>query len=413
MGQRTGSAPPLLRRMNASEVLRHALESDVFTATDAIARTGLSRATVIGLCDELVELGWLEERVDSRGDDYRLGRPARRYVLRDRAGLLVGVDAAPHHVTTVVADLRGAVIERVTRRLDPDAVTPDGRLAFVMAVVDTALAQAEATDADVLSCVVAVPAPTDAEGASPPGRGGWWARMNPGYASAFANRGWRVVVENDANLAALAEGALGAGRGAPSFVTLLGGERFGAGFVVNDRLVRGSRGAAGELHVLELVSDVGSSDGLGLLAREWAREARAAGELPPDSVLAALPFDELQAPAVFAAADAGDAAALAIVERLAERLARIAAILAGILDVDRMIVAGAVAPSVGLLLQRAKPYLERFSRPSAPDLVASTLGDAVVSLGAVTRALDLVREDPLSFRPGMPEPVGQASADAP
>ncbi|WP_207453519.1 ROK family protein [Herbiconiux sp. SYSU D00978] len=410
MSKPIGSTPPSLRRLNASALLRHALGSDVFTASDAMASTGLSRATVIGLCDELVERGWLEELADTRGDDYRLGRPARRYTLRDRAGLLVGVDAAPHHVTTIVADLRGAVVERVTRRLDPDAVTPDERRAFVASVVDDALDAAGAVDADVLSCVVAVPAPTDAEGASPYGRGGWWASMNPGYAQEFAARGWQVVVENDANLAALAERALGEGRNVPSFATLLSGERFGAGFVVNDRLVRGSRGATGEMHVLELVSDVGSADGLGLLARKWVREAREAGELPAGSVLARLPLDELQAPAVFAAADAGDAAALAIVERLAERLARIAAILAGILDVDRMIVAGAVAPSVGLLLERARPYLERFSRPSAPDLVASTLGDSVVGLGAVTRALDLVREDPLSFSPA--EPV-QAGAEAP
>ncbi|MCU1442685.1 MAG: hypothetical protein JWQ59_835 [Cryobacterium sp.] len=51
-----------------------------FTASDLMSTTGLTRSTVIGVCDELVRVGWLNELGDARAvGDYQKGRPARRY----------------------------------------------------------------------------------------------------------------------------------------------------------------------------------------------------------------------------------------------------------------------------------------------------------------------------------------------
>lgn len=390
------SSPSLLRRINATEVLRHAWSVDAVTASDLIALTGLTRSTVLGVCDDLIERGWMVPLADARSTgEYRKGRPARRYALARSAGHVVGVDAGQHHLTAVVADLRGRVDARVARRIDPGG-TADDRRRIVSRLVDDVLAEAGLDDADVLAVTLGVPAPTDAEGRSPVEVGAdFWVLMNPDYTGLFADRGWAVVVENDANLAAVAEAAAavaGAGDAAPaSFVTLLAGERFGAGFVLDGALVRGSRGAAGEMRLLDLVEGVGSADGLGAVLRDAARAARELGTVPASSPLRDIPFDELDAPAVLAAADAGDATALRLVERAAERFGRVCAMLSGMLDVDRIVVAGAVAPSIGLLLERTTPWLSRFTHRAAPEVVASTLGDAVVTTGAVERALAHVR----------------------
>ena len=395
------SSPSLLRRMNAAEVLRHAWSVDAVTASDLIALTGLTRSTVLGVCDDLIDHGWMVSLADARSTgEYRKGRPARRYALARSAGHVVGVDAGRHHLTAVVADLRGDVVARVARRIDPDG-TADDRRRTVSRLVDDVLDEASLGDADVLAVALGVPAPTDAEGRSPIEVGAdFWVLMNPDYTGLFAERGWAVVVENDANLAAVAEAAaasradreVGGGAGAAtSFVTLLAGERFGAGFVLDGALVRGSRGAAGEMRLLDLVEGVGSADGLGALLRDWARAARELGTVPASSPLRAIPLDELEAPAVLAAADAGDPTALRLVEKAAERFGRVCAMLSGMLDVDRIVVAGAVAPSLGLLLDRTTPWLSRFTHRAAPEVVASTLGDAVVTTGAVERALAHVR----------------------
>jgi len=470
-GTGTGAtSPSVLRTMNAASVLRLAWTRDVVTASDLVAETGLSRSTVIGVCDDLLDRGWFTLLPDARSTDaYRKGRPARRWALAHRAGLVVGVDAGQHHVTARVADLHGTTLGQAEVRLPADLVGAAGagaggagtaptpvatggagptrasgpavtdatsatdparssgplgahdaarvagahviatdpedaarrdaaRREAVAGVVRDALADADATEDAVLAIVVGVPAPVDAAGRSPVEvASDFWLRMNPSYVDRLALGRATVVVENDANLAALAETDAPHGLGTGSSVTLLAGERFGAGLVLDGGLRRGARGAAGEMRLLDLVEGVGSSDGIGAVLRDWAREDRAAGRVPDGTPLAAVPVDDLAAPAVLAAADAGDPTALALVERLAQRLARIGAVLSGLLDVDRIVVAGAVAPSIGLLVSRTTPHLAALSYRQPPEVLASRLGEHVVTVGAVARALAHVREHALEL----------------
>ncbi|MFB9650356.1 ROK family protein [Curtobacterium pusillum] len=181
--------------------------------------------------------------------------------------------------------------------------------------------------------------------------------------------------------------------GETSFAALLSGERFGAGLVVDGVLLRGTHGGAGEMRVLDLVEGVGSSDGIGATARRLVLEAVAAGEVPADGPL---PLDA-DAAAVFAAARAGDRVALAIVDRLGDRLARVCVLLASLLDIDRVVVAGAIARPAAAVIDRARALLGDWNFDPVPEIVASSLGADVVVIGAVAHAVDAVRGDPLSF----------------
>lgn len=392
------------KRANAAAVLDYAWDQGAFTASDAIEATGLTRSTVIALADELVARGWFRELPNARAaGEYRKGRPARRYELRSSAGVVVGVDAGQHCVAAAVADLRGRELARAHTEVDEDSA--EQRLAVADTVIAKALSDAGAREQSVLCVTVGVPAPTDLDGVSPEGEQGFWSRMNPGFAAHLRERGEShrrlIEVENDANLAAIAEGALGAGAGASSYVTLMTGERFGAGYVVDGRLVRGTRGAAGELRLLSLVEGVGSTRGIAALLRDWAMEARE-DAVDESSPLMATPEAKLGAAVVFRAAAAGDAAALALLDRMAERLARICAVLGGLLDVERIVFSGAVADSIGPLLPRTAARLAELTHPPAPDLVASTLHGGVVSTGAVVRALQLVRANAIALDPVPP-----------
>ena len=404
-----------LKLRNAAAVLSYAWQVPVFTASDAISATGLTRSTVISLCDELVARGWLTELPDARsaGDAYRKGRPARRYALRTGAGVVVGVDAGQNTITASVADLSGVEIGRASARIEPEASSGGQRLAVTDATVADALERAGAAPPDILCLVVGVPAPTDDEGNSPGDEDVFWLRMNPGFAGHFRSRGLTTIVENDANLAAVAEGTSGAGAGVASFITLVSGERFGAGYIVDDHLVRGARGGAGELHLLTYVEGVGSPEGIGALLRAWAAQGREDHTIGPESSLSAVPLLELDARHVLAAADAGDVAALDILDRLAERLARICAVLGGLLDVERIVFSGAVAESLGLLLERTRDRLAEISHPKPPELAASNLGAGVVTLGAVTRGLAWVRQNAMALAgEPAPRPVTDTNEDA-
>lgn len=380
--------------MNASAVLRYALDVEAFSASDVMTETGLTRSTVLGLCDELAGRGWIQELDDSRAaGEYSKGRPARRYRLNARAGHIVGVDAGQHNISALITDLRGTPLSRVVLKLNDDRAT--ARLTTTRAAIRTVVAEADASPDRVYVTVLGVPAPVDDQGRSPAGHE-FWERMNPGFATAFPEYG-HTVIENDANLAALAERARGAGRGSDSFAALLSGERFGAGLIVNDTLIRGRYGGAGELRLLGLVEGVGSTDGLGVLARKWAIEARRAGRIGGSSPLATIPDEAISASDVFAAAAAGDATALGIIDRLGRRLARVAEVLVSLLDIERVVVAGAIAPAIGPIIETARAALRGEPHAPLPEVVASELGGDAVLLGAVDHGLALVRANPLEF----------------
>lgn len=399
------SSPQLMRRANRQALLQHALGAEAFTAADAMAATGLTRATVLGVCAELEQAGWLEEAPAERDGAAPRGRPARRFSLRAQAGILLAVDAGQHTLAAHAADLRGRELaaERlvledaplVGEDLEAGAAAAERRLEALRALLDRVSARAGGEGAPRLLTVVGVPAPVDAEGRSPSGDAGYWPAMNPGLVDALDGP---VLVENDANLAALAERAHLACSGADAdhLAALLMGERFGAGLVVDGRLLRGADGGAGEMRFLETVlGDPRGADGVAALARRWALEALEAGET--SAALSALPAAELGAKDVFAAARDGDALAGAVLERIGDRLARIAMILSSLIAVDTVVVAGAIAEAIDPVLEHAREALPRIGTPPLPQLRASSLGRDVVVRGALELALTRLREDPLAL----------------
>ncbi len=383
----------MLRDLNRDAALRFAFGTGEFTATEAMRATGLTRATVLAVCAELTAAGWLTELDDSRVAGLTsLGRPARRYQLNATAGLVVGVDAAERAIRVLVADLRGHELASRTVAVDPAVVDGPGRLEQVDLLVAAALADAGCTREQVLLTVVGVPAPVDKHGRSPVGRGTYWPVMNPGYVDHLAGE---VVVENDANLAALAEHAH---HDIGNLAVLLMGERVGAGLIVDGELLRGRRGGAGELRLMDVVidADLGlglpSTGGFGMLARDLARAWLTGTDEP--SRLREAPLDQVEAAAVLQAARDGDPLAGRVVDRLGDRLARIAVVLESLLDVEQVVVAGDVAGIIGPVLDRARTVLHQEFEPPFPELVPSGLGDDVVVRGAVQDATRRIRELP-------------------
>jgi predicted NBD/HSP70 family sugar kinase len=381
-----------VREANARVVLEHVWDADAVTGTDLIAVTGLSRATVHDVCEELIARGWVREVENQREHGgYRKGRPARRYAFAPRAGVVVGVDAGENRVSATVTDLRGDVCGRAAHATGGGRPPSAVRQEIVSRTVLDALATVPAPAPGVLAVAVGVPAPV--AGASRTAFGGneYWDRMNPALAEHLVGRhGWTVLMDNDANLAALAEGWRGHGRGVRSHVTLLAGERLGAGIVDDGRLLRGAHGGAGEMRYLGLVEGVGSAAGIATLARDEARSALAT-PAGTGSVLGDLDPAALDAEAVFAAARDGDPLAAAVVGRVGQRMARVVATLASIVDTEQVVIAGGVADSCGPIVDIVTRELPLYFDDARPRVLASRLGGEVVALGAVKAALDHVR----------------------
>jgi predicted NBD/HSP70 family sugar kinase len=372
-------------------VLRHAWDAREFTASEAMSATGLTRSTAIEAMDTLAEMGLLEELPNARlAGDYRKGRPARRFALRAGAAVLVGVDAGHAHITATVTDLRSHALASHQTMHEIDSEGPDARRAAVLATIDDALARAGRSRGDVLAIAVGVPAPVDARGRSPRHPDGFWGRMNPHLADALD---WAplVRIDNDASLAAVAEGNVGAALGCSDYITLLAGERLGAGVVVDGHLLRGAHGGVGEMVAFDHVEGVGSANGLGAMAATWARAAAEGGRLSPGGVLASMSEEAIDGRAVLEAAAGGDPDARAIAERVGGVLARIVSVLGSMYDPQRVVVSGAVAAGVDDVVAAARRALPTDLHLPAPELVISPLGADVVVTGAVSAAAEAAR----------------------
>lgn len=391
-----------VRLANARSILSHMWLVEAQTGSDLMRATGLTRATVHDVCQELLDHGWIQELPNQRvHGDYVKGRPARRYAFSARAGVVVGVDAGGHRVTATVADLRGQVISQRTRELatEADEATDAAqRLQTVSSTVLEALAAEGISSEMVLAVGVGVPAPVRSDGQPVTRTKPFWTRINPNIGAYLSTtQGWTALVDNDANLAALAERWVGRGQGKRHFVTLLAGERLGAGVIDQGQVFRGSSGRGGEMNWLDFVDGVGSADGIAVLSRQWALEELNSGTSPHSTTLRVLPTSEITPQQVFAAARDGDPLASAIIERLGHRFARVSAALAEVFDTELIIFAGGVASGIDPILDVIRRELPALVDPPVPQVVASLLGHAVVSTGAIRRAIDHVQDHALEI----------------
>jgi len=393
------ATPQLLRRVSAGAVLEFMRASAAVTVTDVMAATGLTRATTIAVCEDLVRRGWLLELENQREfGDYRKGRPARRFELNERAGVVLGVDIGYSKVTVVVSDLRGMTLGRSSRPFQAGEVGSAQRTAFIDAVAMAALGSADAKPGQVLAVCAGVAAPVDRHGEVVATQK-FWGLFDLGLRPALkAAHGWTVLLENDANLAALGDRWQGAAAGVDDVVVILASERLGSGIVEGGRLVHGTRGSAGELAYLNLVEGVGDTYGIAYLARTWAAEALA-GSAP--TALRDCRPGRVEAEQVFAAAAQGDAVALDILDRLAERMARVVGTVATMLNPELVVIGGGVAGSADVLLANISERLKKFTATPAR-VAVSPLGDSIVTVGAVRCALDYVERNSLDLELAAP-----------
>ena len=400
MAELVPATPQLLRRVSAGAVLEFMRASGAVTVTDVMAATGLTRATTIAVCEDLVGRGWILERENQREfGGYQKGRPARRFELNERAGVVLGIDIGYAKVTAVASDLRGTALGRSSLPFQAGEVGSRERIAFIDEVAMAALQAAGAEPAQVLAVCAGVAAPVDRHGEVVATQK-FWGLFDLGLRPALKEtRGWTVLLENDANLAALGERWQGAAAGIDDVVVILASERLGSGIVEGGRLVHGTRGSAGELAYLDLVEGVGDTYGIAYLARKWAAEALAT---PVPTALRDGRHGRVEAEQVFAAAASGDAVATGILDRLADRMARVVGTVATLLNPELVVIGGGVAQSADVLLASITERLEDFTATPAR-VAVSPLGDSIVTVGAVRCALDYVEKNSLDLE--LPAPV--------
>jgi glucokinase len=213
--------------------------------------------------------------------------------------------------------------------------------------------------------------------------------------------GLPVFVDNDANLAALAEQRVGAARGAQHVVMLTLGTGIGSGVVLDGRLYRGSTGAATEIGHMTI--DLhgppcqGTCPGRGCLevmasGTAIGREGTDAGRREPESALgrAVAQRGVVTGEEVTALAVSGDPVARLVMAAIGRNLGAGLASVANIFEPEVIVVGGGAAAAGDLLLDPAREMVaQRALRPSRDHarIVPATLGEEAGMIGAALFAL--------------------------
>jgi glucokinase len=211
--------------------------------------------------------------------------------------------------------------------------------------------------------------------------------------------GLPVFVDNDANVAALAEHRFGAGRDTRHMVMLTIGTGIGGGLILGGEIFRGATGAGAELGHLVIEMDglpcQGNCPNRGCVetyasGTALGREGRAAAEREPGSALGAMLADghPVDGKAVTEAALGGDATALGVFDLVGRRLGVALASLANLFEPETFVVGGGVMAAGELLLEPARRELAvRALRPmNRIPVVAAKLGQDAGMIGAATMA---------------------------
>ncbi len=211
--------------------------------------------------------------------------------------------------------------------------------------------------------------------------------------------GLPTFVDNDANVAALAEHLFGAARGAENAVMLTIGTGIGGGLILGGEIYRGSTGAGAELGHVAIQLDgpacQGNCPGHGCVetlasGTALGREGRAAAESNPNSALGKLLADggEIDGKAVTVAAQEGDETAIGVFDLIGSRLGVAIASFANIFEPEVIVIGGGVIAAGELLLAPARRELEaRALRPmNRTPVVAAELGEDAGMIGAAAMA---------------------------
>lgn len=211
--------------------------------------------------------------------------------------------------------------------------------------------------------------------------------------------GLPVFLDNDANVAALAEYRYGAARGKSTMVMLTIGTGIGGGLILGGEIFRGATGAGAELGHVVIQADGPPCQGncpnhgcVEALASGTAlgREGRAAAESAPDSALGRLHAEgvEVDGLAVTEAALAGDATAIGVFDLIGSRLGVACASFANIFEPEAIVVGGGVIEAGDLLLDPARKEVRaRALDPmNQTPILAATLGNDAGMIGAAALA---------------------------
>jgi predicted NBD/HSP70 family sugar kinase len=388
--QRRPGTPSLLRELNDRSALELLLIGGPMTRAQLGAHTGLSKVTASQLLARLTERGLVEVAGEQAGGR---GPNAALYAVVPSSAYVAGLHVERDEVSAGVADVTGTVMSRVS--VDPSSAKDP--VALVRSAVHAACGSAGVPAESLRAFVIGTPGVLDPRTGDPRlavNLPAW----HEGVVDALrGDLGRPVTLENDVNLAAMAEQSVGAAVGVDDFVLVWLSVGVGLAAVIDGRLYRGAGGAAGEIGYLPvpgvpLPQDVTHPESGG-----FQRLVGAQAVVP---LAAEYGFNESTAAAAVAAAAgaaaSGEERAAKFLADLAGRVATGVAAVSVVLDPGLVVLGGDVGLAGGTELAALVATEVRRISPVRPDVVPTAVDSGPVLRGAILAAVDQARAELLA-----------------
>ncbi|WP_406729074.1 ROK family protein [Streptomyces sp. GD-15H] len=361
------------------------------TRADLLRATGLSRSTIGQRLDTLNRAGWLRHTTGTSTG----GRPSERIVFDPTHASVIAVDLETRHARAAVLDLAGTILAEHTGPLD---ITegPDRVLDEVSAWFPDLIAAAGVNGARVCGIGLSVPGPVDWEigrVVEPPIMPGWdrypiRERLQTAYGrhvGAGLDEGpVTVLVDNDANLMALAEQQAHHADCA-AFVLVKVSTGIGAGVVIDNSVYRGIDGGAGDIGHIRLHD---RTDSLCMCGSYGCLAAVASGRALARQ-LSALHAGAASGSDVKRLLTEGHPDAIRLAREAGQRVGEVLVTVVTLLNPGVLMLAGDLAGVPFMTGVRELLYQRAMPRTTANlQIVTSRLGDHAGLIGAATMVVD-------------------------
>ena len=370
------------RQITLRSVMGILLERGAISRAEVARLTGLSKQTMSEVFKDLETEGWVQLSGRTQG---AVGRSAATYEVRTDRALVFGAEVGGTRMTAAIASMDGTILSEAMEPTDQrggDCVVEQlARLHRELA------ARAEIPADRVLVGTIGIPGAYDPRSKT--------LRMVPnitgleGYPIAerlSAAVAFEVQVDNNVNMAAKGEQWLGEGKDVDNFVFVAVGTGIGMGVINERRVLRGARGAAGEIAILPIGANAYDSrtfraGALETMIGSTAIRARyeSSGGAPGLTVLQII--DRIAE---------GDRIAIATLDELARTLAEAILAVSAVVDPARVILGGSTGARVELLA-RVQHYLP-LCMTAPPPCTISQLGSRAGLYGTLATSLELLRE---------------------
>ncbi|MDX2624750.1 ROK family transcriptional regulator [Mesorhizobium sp. B2-3-3] len=380
MAGTTPGTPRVLRAMNDRAALDLLVAQGPLTRTRIGELTGLSKPTASQLLARLEDASLVRSTGSQRG---RPGPNAVLYEIDPAAAHVAALSVGPTGIDAVVADVTGTVVGSC--RVEADAVAEDVRhrtAQLVAEAVDGALRPTGLGHDDLDAVVIGTPGAIDPHTGQlryAPHLPGWHSRTLLADLAEVVGR--PVVIENDVNLAAVAEQYEGVAQDHDHFVLAYLDEGVGAAIVLGGTLLRGATGGAGEIGYMPLPGAPLARGGVA----DWAGPDAGGGF---QSQVSCPAVRDLAGGRPLAEALADEAVRAEVARRLATGLASVVAVV----DPELVVLSGRVAQEGGEeLRERVEAEMTGLALPRPLLRISDIEGDPILT-GALRTALAQARD---------------------